>query len=178
MMKWIGLGILACAFLLGGLVYQAVAGETSFNGGYGGLYTWNGGNSFSGSGFPLGVTYVPDRVVDVPQTNKNGTTIGVIQEIVSSPLFFSTTQVVRDGDPDLNFTGVGYRLYNWRTAGVEIYLEADVALKLVSADTYKVGGYGGIRVPFEVNTQKFRFQVGGGWVDDPIFVFAINFATK
>jgi len=175
-MKWLGLGILAIVFLLGGLTYSALAGETAFAGGVGGIYTWDEGNTFSGSGYPIGITYIPDRVLDVTTITKAG--VVTTSAIVPSPLFFSTTQVIRDGEPDLNFTGVGYRLYDWKEAGIQIYFETDVVLKLVDADTYKVGGAGMIRIPFEVNTQSFRFQAGGGWCDEPILIFAINFATK
>ena len=148
------------------------AGETSGSFGYGGLYVWQDGNTFQGSGVPLGITYTPDRAEIVI------TKAGVVEQISPSPLFFSATQVIRDGLPDFTFTGMGYQVYDWLEAGVKIYVEANVAVKMIEADTYKLGGYGGVRIPFAVSTQAFRCQVGAGWCDDPMLMFSINWATQ
>lgn len=146
----------------------ASAGETSFDGGYGGLFTFRDDGTISASAYSLGVAYRPDIVSTVA-----GKTIGG-----KSRLLFWSNQIIRDGDRDVNFTGGGFSFGEWE--GVEIIAEGSAVFTgFPGADAVTVGAYGGIRLPFTVQTQRFQFKLGGGWDGiDPLLLIILNFATK
>lgn len=150
------------------LALPAVADDTfTFNGGYGGLFVFQDDGTWSTSSFDLGATYQPEVI--------NLTAKG--PEAASSPWIFWDNQAVRDGAPDINMIGLGYRLYDWPSAGLSFYLEGAATLKGIEADKVKIGEYGGLRVPFTAAGKSMRFHVGGGWDgDDPILVVRLNFA--
>jgi len=174
MMKWIGLGLLACAFLLGGLVYQAVAGETSFNGGLNGYYKWideKNGNHFA---YNVGVQYVPDILTT------EITRAGLATVPGSSPLSFWTNQVIDTNGSQTNITGMGYRFLDLRKSlGIQLIWDAGASFHYKGENVYTVGWLTGLRCPFTVATQNYRAMLqGGNDGDNWVMLLGINFATQ
>ena len=136
--------------------------NVQFSGGTGGYFLFDDSGTATSLSYNLGLTYIPDHLTTFAQ----------------SPLAFWTNQVVRQGSYDMNMTGIGYRLYTWDEGGISLYLEAAGTTKRIAEDKYKVGAYSGVRIPFSVSGQAFRFTAGGGWDgDDPIMVLALNFVA-
>jgi len=177
MMKWLGLGLLASAFLLGGLVYSAVAGETSFNGGLGGLFVFEDGGVFDVSSYSVGVTYRPDRVEDVSTLVKGKVVTTAL--VAPSPFMFWTNRVIRDNAGDIDFVGLGYSIWSPTFAMLEIIPEVAGTIKYLDNDKARLGAYGGVRIPFSAGGNAYRLVFGGGWEGDHALVaVSLNFATE
>jgi hypothetical protein len=145
---------------------DATPSNTSFNGGTGGIFSFDDEGRVRGWGYPIGATYRPD-IIDEEE--------GTLTAEVSRLIFF-TDQVIRDGLPDLNFTGMGVSIIRW--SGVEFIGEGAAIFNGFPDDEVYVGAYGGLRMPFRVMKQKFQFKVGGGWDgQNPILVTTFNFVT-
>jgi len=160
--------ILAVLLLaLPALADDVVDDTFTFNGGYGGLFAFQEDGTWSTSSFDLGATYQPEVI-----TSEFGKAI-----VTSSPWIFWDNHCVRDGAPDLNMVGLGYRIYSWGSAGLAFYIEGAAIMKGIAEDRVKIGEYGGLRVPFKAMTKNMRFHLGGGWDgDSAILVVRLNFA--
>ena len=168
MRRLLSIGAMTLALAMAAL--PALAGETNFSGGYGGIFTFQEDGTQAGA-YPIGIKYRPD-VVD-----EDNLTTG------QSRILFFTNQVIREEAANINFTGMGYSFGSWQ--GVEFIGVGAVVFKgIVSLDQIEhggyvtVGGYGGLSMPFRVSTQKFAFDTGYGWDGEFSFlVVALQFVT-
>ena len=142
--------------------------DTGLNGGYSGVFTFDPETHVAtGSAFNLGITYRPDKVEPI-SANK--------MKIEPSDFLFWSSQAVRDGAADYNFTGAGYSFADWGT--LEFIGEAAVVTHGIGESTYQLGAYGGARVPFISLGQHFEFRLGAGYDGErAIMLVGLGFTT-
>lgn len=167
---WFAGGILAGALVVLALALPAAAG-TGLSGGYGGVFTFHTDtNVVTGSAYSLGLTLRPDKVAQLAPETPNKF------KVVPSSFMFNVAYSVRDGDPDYTFLGAGYEVANWGTIGLVI--DGAAVTHQIGDNSYRVGGVGGIRMPFTTLGENWEFRVSGGYDgDNPIMLIGLCFTT-
>ena len=182
----LAVGAVGMLVVLIALACNAWAGETSFSGGLGGLFVFESEGVFDVTSYTLGVAYRPDRITEtetpVDVIRDDGTAgVDYVPTTITenSPFLFWTARAIRDGAGDVDFIGVGYSVWRPEWAGLEIIPIVSGTIKYIDADHAKLGAYGGVRIPFSVQTQNYQLEFGGGWEgDNPLVGVALTFATK
>ena len=146
MMKWIGLGILFCAFLLGGLVYQAVAGEVPI--------TADAGVSVM-IGYKQPAESVRDLGVGIGYRPTYLDEQGIEQD---SRLLFLIGGNYGSGTGDLK---VLCRVSSW--GGVN-WLVGPGLMAIEEAGTYSLGPIGEFRIEAYAGNNPVQFTAGSGYV--------------
>jgi hypothetical protein len=162
--------VFALVILLAAALVEA---GTGFTGGAGEVFTWHqDSKTATGAVYQLGAFYRPD---DVENTVAGR---GLTKTTVSPANFvFWTSQAIRDGEPDLNFLGIGYSLWKWPS--LEILFEGAAVTKTLGAGIYKLGGMAQLDLPFTAAGQHWAFKVGGGYDGEfPILTLGLGFATQ
>ena len=152
------------------LVAGSACAGTTFLSNYGGLFTFQNDGTFTGDAVGIGLVYAPTA------TLLSAASPGRVQ-FVPSDFNIWVTQVFRDGDADLSMTGCGYTFFKWAPAAMKFTVEAAPVFKVLDANKFKVGGYGGLRIAMDVG-QPLQFRVGSGYDgDNPVLMVSLGVMT-
>ena len=155
------------------VVSTATAG-TSLSGGLAGAFVFDENRTATALAPGLGATYRPDKVV-IPTGDATFTPAGFAVE--PSDFVFWTNQWFRDGQADLNATGMGYSVFE--RPNFEILAEGGVVFKGLGDETFRVGGLGVLDFKFVALSQNMAFKIGfGSDGDQPMGILGLSFETE